>query len=168
LKRLNQLILFTCLLTSLSSSATTGYEGVNLTLSFFLGGEEETNNKTGEKAEENTLILSSRLGTTMEGGFYLGLLYESERIDNGSYELAAINKGATIGITHKGSYILYHFILDASQDIDAATTHSGKGSGMDFGYHFEMGAGFSAGAQLSFRSLEFDTSKGRWKIVNRY
>ncbi|MDX2471194.1 MAG: hypothetical protein QNL04_11540 [SAR324 cluster bacterium] len=139
--------------------ATTGFEGLNLVAAFNVNSNRQSNSETAEKVEETNKIMSTRLGYTMEGGFYLGVIDETQNTNNGILDLKTNNKGGTIGITDKGCYIAYHFLNGSTKELSKTTTLKGKGSGVDFGRQFDLGGALSFGAQLSFRSIVYDISE---------
>jgi len=153
------LALFLCVTLPSSSWATTGYEGFHIITSFNVNASKQNNNDTGIHTEETVKIMSTRIGYTLKGGFYLGVIDEAQDTNNGSDTLKTTHKGGSVGISQDGSYIIYHSLTESKTDIDALTSYSGKGSGMDFGHHFQVGDTLSIGAQLSFRTLEFDRAE---------
>lgn len=147
--------------------ASTGYEGFNLAPSFFFTSKSVDADGEGSKEiEETTSINSTRIGVTLKGGFYFGLLYESIKIDDGSDVFASKNYGTSIGITHNGSYMVFHFIHKANREQDIETEYRGAGSGFDFGHQFQLNSYLSIGIQLSHRAYKFDEGKIKNKDVD--
>jgi len=134
------------------------YEGFNLVPSLFYSNSESKNNDTGDKTQETNLFISTRLGVTLKGGLYIGAIYDLETTDDGTDKLETSNMSLSLGFTENGSYIVLHYFMDTSREISSTTTYTGKGKGVDFGHHFKIGNTFSLGAQISFRTIQFDTS----------
>lgn len=147
-----------CLVLPINGFATTGWEGFSIAPSFYFSSVKTTDNDMNTKVEQTNMIMSTRVGWTMNGGFYVGGIYESKILDDGSDEFKSKNIGASIGFTESGSFIVYHHLFNVSSEVSSNTEYTGKGSGFDFGHHFQLNEMFSLGAQLSIRSYDFDES----------
>ena len=157
MNRVSKILAALCFALPATGWSATGYEGFNIAPSFFYKTQKNKSNDS-VVSEETIKTFSLRIGPTLAGGFYLGGIYEHQVTDQGSSELKDTNLGASVGFTHKGSYIVLHYFPKSTKDLNRATELRGKGFGLDMGYQFSMTSVFSLGAQLAYRSLEFDES----------
>ncbi|MCP4296729.1 MAG: hypothetical protein GY786_14095 [Proteobacteria bacterium] len=139
------------------ASASTGYEGFS-----FVGGASESSSSFRDK-DSNTddqiknSVRTYRIGWTLTGGLYLGAVQETDSREENNQGTSSQKNGLSLGISDSGSFILYHWITEASMKLKNGSEYEGTGSGMDFGHHFQLNDYLSIGIQLSFREMKFNT-----------
>ena len=154
--RILLLTLFIWVATPATSWATTAFEGINLSSSNFVTSSQQDNGETGESTKITDAYISTRIGYTLEGGFYLGWVDESQVTGDGTADLESTNKGITVGFTDLGCYSAFHYFTESTKELASNTLLTGKGGwGLDIGRQFELGSVLSFGAQISYRSITY-------------
>lgn len=145
----------------LTSPAVTGYNGINLSIGAYHGSTTSHDRETNISRSNKSTNLTFGLGTTHSEGIYLGTIYDLNLKNDGNGNLQDYNLGVSLGFTDKGCYIVYHHFFKSEYQLDSTTKYHGVGMGFDMGYQASLGAGFSLGAQFSYKKLNFKD-----KIVN--
>lgn len=145
----------------LTSPAVTGYNGINMSIGVHYGSTTNHDKDTDTSTSSKSTNLTFGLGTSSSEGIYLGTIYDLYLKNNGNGNLQDSNLGISLGFTDNGCYLAYHHFFKSEYQIDSTTRYQGTGMGFDMGYQASIGAGFSLGAQFSYKKINFKD-----KIVN--
>jgi hypothetical protein len=139
--------------------ASTGFPGINISLSLYHGATTNTDHEAGTSSTTKSSNTNFAIGSTHKLGMYFGTIYDLTIKNDGTGNLQDSNLGLSFGFSDRGSYITYHHFLSTSFHLDSVTKYQGTGMGADMGYQLKIGAGFSLGGQFSYRKTTF---KEKW------
>lgn len=132
-----------------------------MSFSIFHGSTNTNDKETNTSTTNKNSTMTFGLGTTHSEGMYLGSIYDLTVKNDGDGNLQDANLGLSVGFVDRGSYIIYNYFFNSSYELDSITKYKGTGMGVDIGYQTKLGAGFSIGAQFSYKKLNF-----KKKILN--
>tara|TARA_B110001454_G_C12723340_1_gene436794 strand:+ start:10703 stop:11236 length:534 start_codon:yes stop_codon:yes gene_type:complete len=145
----------------LSNYAVTGFPGINLSISAHHESATTKDNQVDTTTSSKSSNITFGLGATLNGGMYLGSIYDVAIKNEGNNNFQDSNLGFSVGFTDRGAYMTYHHFFNSVYYLDSNTKYLGDGYGFDLGFQMILGEGFSIGGQFSYKKTNLNN-----KIVN--